>query len=602
MSADSEQTVFRYLRVPEAIAIAGVVLLLIATAFVLTTPPATEYEISLYDSYPPFFWGCVIGSLFAGSLLIFTSVGNPNERSWVFGTLLMLATDALLLLMPLIRGYIMYGDADPLTHLGYVQDIVNTGNTGANIYPLAHLLVFATADATGLDTMTLAMLTPVFFSAVYFGGMIYLLFQVADSRRGFLLGLPFVLLPILGYSHLLFRPFDFSILLVPVVLYLFFKSQRHPTPAIRAVLVLTLLSMLLYHPLTAVFVTGIFMLYYIARYIPRVKTIYRSPTSAFGLSLAVIVSWYSNFPGVILRFDTIYRVLFGSESNDAPVQAYAQTAQEATPALLDIIRFITFRFGTELILFTLGGGLFGIALLLSVKKRYALDTRTTVMGAVVGLFGAVGLVFLVLDLIVTQERPWQVAKIGAVLLLGPMFHICWRYLGQRNQSLTPRSSKPVVTLTVLVLVVLSTLTLYPSPLSGMTNDQVTAMEVEGSHWLTEHETGDKELYHFDIEYRRFHHAEHGVSEGLPFWELFLPPHFNYTTNQYFGQNYESGKYVMINRKGRIFYQETFPDYPQRWKYTPQDFQRFNRDRTVDRPYDNGDLRIYLANGTRAQGA
>jgi uncharacterized membrane protein YecN with MAPEG domain len=600
MTEDSERVGFVHSRASGAIAVVGVLLLVISTAIVLTTPPATEYEISLYESYPAPFWGCVIGTLFAGALLIFGSIGDPDERSWVLGTVLMLATDALLLLMPLIRGYVMYGDADPLTHLGYVQDIVNTGATGANIYPLAHLLVFATADATGLEAMTLAMLTPVFFSAVYFGGMIYLLFQVADSRRGFLLGLPFVLLPILGYSHLLFRPFDFSILLIPVVLYLFLKSQRHPTPAIRAVLVLTLLSLLLYHPLTAVFVTGIFMLYYVVQYVPRIRTIYRSPTSSFGLSLAIIVSWYSNFPGVILRFDTIYRVLFGTEASDAPVQAYAQTAEEATPALIDIVRFITFRFGTELVLFVLGGGLFGVALLLSFGKRYELDTRTTVMGAVVGVFGIVGLLFLLLDLIVTQERPWQVAKIGSVLLLGPLFHIFWSRHKQRTLSLAG-STKSVATATVLILVVLSTLTLYPSPLSGMTNDQVTAMEVEGSQWLTEHETGDKELYHFDIEYRRFHHAEHGVSEGLPFWEQFLPPHFNYTTTRYFGQNYDSGKYVMINRKGRIFYQETFPDYPQRWKYTSQDFQRFNRDRTVDRSYDNGDLRIYLANGTSAQG-
>ena len=601
MSERSTRTWLPRSRASRAIAAVGVLLLVVSTAIVLTTPPATEYEISLYESYPAPFWGCVIGALFTGALLIFGSIGDPDDQSWVLGTVLMLATDAMLLLMPLIRGYVMYGDADPLTHLGYVQDIVNTGATGANIYPLAHLLVVATADATGLEAMTLAMLIPVVFSAVYFGGMIYLLFQVADSRQGFLLGLPFVLLPILGYSHLLFRPFDFSILLIPVVLYLFFKSQRYPTPAIRAVLVLTLLSLLLYHPLTAVFVTGIFMLYYVVQYVPRIRTIYRSPTSSFGLSLAIIVSWYSNFPGVILRFDTIYRVLFGTDSGDAPVQAYAQTAQDATPALIDIVRFITFRFGTELVLFGLGGGLFGLAFLLSFRKRYELDMRTTVMGAVMGVFGIMGLSFLLLDLIVTQERPWQVAKIGAVLMLGPLIHILWNRHGQHSQSL-PRSATSVVTVTLLILVVLSTLTVYPSPLSGMTNDQVTAMEVEGSQWLTEHKTGDKELYHFDIEYRRFHHAEHGVSVGLPFWEKFLPAHFNYTTNRYFGQNYGSDKYVIINRKGRIFYQKTFPDYPQRWKYTSQDFQRFNRDRTVDRSYDNGDLRIYQANGTGAPGA
>ncbi|MDQ2074384.1 hypothetical protein RBH20_17740 [Haloarcula sp. H-GB4] len=602
MSENSEQTVFTHSRTTEAIAVVGVLLLLISTAIVVISPQATEYEISLYDSYPASFWGCIIGSLFAGSLLIFRSVGNPNERSWVFGASLMLATDALLLLMPLIRGYVMYGDADPLTHLGYVQDIVNTGTTGANIYPLAHLLVLATADATGLKAMTLAMLTPVIFSAVYFGGMVSLLFQVTDSRRGFLLGLPFVLLPILGYSHLLFRPFDFSILLIPVVLYLFFKSQRNPAPAIRAILVLSLVGILLYHPLTAVFVTGIFLLYYTVQYSPKIQTIYQSPTSAFGFSLAVIAGWYSNFPGVILRFDTIYRVLFGSGSNDAPVQAYAQTAQEATPSLIDIVQFITFRFGTEMVLFGLGGGLFGVALLLGLKKRYALDTRTATMGTVVCVFGSVGLLFLLLDLIVTQERPWQVAKIGAVVLLGPLFHIIKSRLGRPNQSLLAHSAKQTVTLALLILVVLSTLTLFPSPLSGMTNDQVTAMEVEGSQWLTEHETGNRELYHFDIEYRRFHHAEHGVRKGLPFWEVFLPAHFNYTTTKYFGQNYGSDKYIMINRKGRIFYQETYPDYPQRWKYTSQDFQRFNRDRTVDRSYDNGDVRIYLANGTRIRGA
>ncbi len=130
MSENSEQTVFTHSRTTGAIAVVGVLLLSISTAIAVISPPATEYEISLYESYPTSFWGCIIGSLFSGSLLIFRSIGNSNERSWVFGTSLMLATDALLLLMPLIRGYVMYGDADPLTHLGYVQDIVNTGTTG----------------------------------------------------------------------------------------------------------------------------------------------------------------------------------------------------------------------------------------------------------------------------------------------------------------------------------------------------------------------------------------------------------------------------------------------------------------------------------------
>lgn len=588
----------------EGVALIGVVLLLLAVAIVIVIPPANQYEISLYDTYPGYFWALVVGALFAGLFAIVLSASRSEDRSWVFGLLIVLVTYSMLLLMPYIRGYQMYGDGDALTHLGYVKEIATSGGIEGNIYPPTHLLVLVLEDATGANPMTIAMLIPIVFSGLYFGAMFYLLDHLFDGRDQFLLGLPFAILPVLGRVHLGYRPYDLSIMFIPLVVYLFVKSQRSPTPPVRVVFVLSLVALLLYHPLTALFVIGVFLLYIVGKRLPRVRKQYVTPTNVLSLSAAIFVTWYSNFSAIILRFDRIYEVLFGLNEGDPPVDAYVQTIEEASPALIDLLRVMTFRYGVEFVLFGLGSVYIGLTLLLWLREEYVPDTHTPMFALTLLLFSVGGVFFLVTDLIVSPERPFQIAKIGAVVLVGQLFYLVWPHdeSTSRSRISTPqsRSFRPrfysVLTVAMLFLVVLSVFSLYPSPLVSLSNPQVTEMNLEGSAWVAEHETAAETLSVFGFDYHRHFEALYGTETAKPFSVRPIPNHFNYTENQYLGQSYTNDTYITISRRGRVIYPNAFPDYSEHWRFTPEDFNRLERDPTTARVYDNGDYTQYLVDG------
>ncbi|MXR52988.1 hypothetical protein GRX03_15420 [Halovenus sp. WSH3] len=574
----------------------GLGCLLAAVGIVLQTPDPTQYEISIYEGYPGHFWLLLVGAFVLGGLTIVASAAVPEDRTWVFGTALLLLTNALFLLLPLVRGYMLYGHADPMSHIGYVRDIVSSGSVGDNIYPPMHLLVMAVSEATGADLFTIGLAVPLVFAAVYFVGMYYVLVYLFDSRRRVLFGLPFVLLPILGDAHVSLRPYDLSLLFLPVVFYLFFKSQRSPTPSTRIAFVVALVTLLLYHPLTALFLVGIFSLYFVARIVPGIDDRYSTPTNFISLSAVIFLAWYSNFTGIITRFNSAYYTLFGPETGEAPVDTYAATAEEASPPLIDILREAIALYGVAFSVFTLGFLFLAVGSILFVRRRYSPTSYTVMLGATLAVFSFGGLCFLLVDLIVPPSRPFQIAKIGAVVLAGQLFYlladrVSWPTVGSRT------GVRLFFLVAIVVLAGLSVVTFYPSPYGTADNPQVTEMELSGSEWITTHGNTDNQLGGIELSHRRFHHAQNGVDAPLPFSRAVIPARFNYTERPSLGASYSEDAYLTVTRRGRILYPELFPGYRDDWRYTPSDFARLERDRTVDRIYDNGDYNQYRIRGT-----
>ena len=127
------------------------------------------------------------------------------------------------------------------------------------------------------------------------------------------------------------------------------------------------------------------------------------------------------------------------------------------------------------------------------------------------------------------------------------------------------------------------------------------MELDGTEWLMTHPGAANSFVEFDMVYQRFYHAHNGVEP-----QAFRggtgtrdpPPHFNYTTYDTLGESFENDQYMIITRKGRIVYPQSFAGYEEFWRFTPSDFDRLEHDTTVGRIYDNGDVELYLVDGVR----
>lgn len=585
----------------KAIALAGTALLWPVVALLLVVPPADGYEASIYGAYPWYFWACVVGAFFAGAVVVVRSAlfGGSTDRSWTAGLALMLVVDAILVLLPLVRGYPVYGRADTLTHVGIVRDLADAGVDGPGvIYPNTHAVVQTLTYATGIDPLYLVGIVAPAVSLIYFGGIYLLVGHLFERRRRRLLGYAFVAAPVAGTAHVVTVPFGVSVLLVPFVLYLFVKEQRTNAPSVRAALIPVLVAFVLYHPLTTLFLVAALVLYLLARRVRRFGGEWTGPTTAVSFTVAVFGAWYFSFVGIILRFRGIFETLLGVEEGETQLETYSETVSSTSPDLIDLVRVAAFRYGAEAWLTGLGTVFVVVALYLWWRGEYSPTVPDATFVAVFLTFTAAAVAFLVNDFIVGWGRPLVFQRLFAVVLAAGLFYLLWRRAG------TDRRRKAVVLslyAALFVLAFLTVLSVFPSLQATELNDQVTEMELDGTEWVFERRNEELHADEFGIRQHRFHDAHYGFEATDPTirQEGTAPPaHFNYTEHETLGASYERDTYLLLNRKGRVAYPAQFPDYREHWQYTPEDFQRLERDRTVTRLYDNGEFETYLIDGNR----
>ncbi|OYR41428.1 hypothetical protein [Halorubrum sp. Eb13] len=583
----------------EKAALFGVALLIIAVAIAIVVPPAERYEISIYGAYPFYFWICLVGAMLVGALVILGSAVQSTGRSWIFGLCLILISNALLLSLPFVRGYYMYFRGDPLSHIGYALDIVNSGEVFGNIYPLTHLLAVTLSTATGWELRTVAMFLPLVLSVLYFGAMFYLLARLFECRQQILLVLPFTMLPVMGRAHTEFRPFGFAVLLLTLVLYLFVASQRTSAIGFRVAFVVTLVSIILYHPLVGIFTIGIFAIWFLSRYIPRVHTSDLTPTNVVSISAVIFFTWYSNFTGIILRFDFVYESIFGLGGGNSPADNYTQTVNEASPPLIDIVRVAVFRLGIEFLLFALGFAFIAAMTYILWKGRSNVGTFIFAFAMALAVFSLGGLAFLLVDLIVPHERPFQIGKIFATILVGRLFYVLLKQIEWPLYESKIRKSVGVILIVTLILLTgLSVSGAHLSPVEAESNHQITEMQFSSAAWMAEHDTTADTYLEASFSYYRYSHALYGLRTGPEDTPSFQrsPDHFNYDVDTFMGSNYTNNHYLLISHRARIFYPEIYPRFQENWRFTPEEFDRLEQDRTVTRTYDNGDQTQYLIEG------
>jgi len=215
------------------------VLLYIALIFIVFSlviiskiPPAEGYEFSIYDAYPWYFWFFVIMSFFIGQLIIIKNATSENwSNSWVFGFVTILVTEAILLFLPIVRGYLIYGRGDALTHVGHIKDILNSGHVSpSNIYPVEHILATTIHGITNIDLGTLTIVIPVILFLLFVFWYALFIFQVFERKLAMFI-LPISALPLFGTGTTYYVPSMLSFYFIPFVLYCLAQVQRTMSPA-----------------------------------------------------------------------------------------------------------------------------------------------------------------------------------------------------------------------------------------------------------------------------------------------------------------------------------------------------------------------------------
>ncbi|WP_262176613.1 hypothetical protein [Haloarcula laminariae] len=581
------------------LAAGGFALLFALTAVLATTPEAAGYEPSIYGAYPWYFWALAVAALLVGNVVVVRSARSGTD-DWRFGLLLVVAVVGVLVFLPYFRGYAMFGRADVLSHVGFLRDIQRTGRVSpGNIYPNSHLLVLSLAYATGLEPGTMLMSLAGIGSLFSVLSFVALVNAVFDRRRA-LLSVPFAAALVAAQSV----PYVFSVLLVPFVLYLFVMERRTQAVGVRAALGLALFGLVIYHPITVLFLVLFLVVYGTARFLhargvlasaePVTGPVGATPVSQ--LVVAVFAVWYLDFPKIVKRFGIVFETLAAPGGSGSSAASYSETVAQYSPSMVDIGRIAALRYGESAILLTLGG-CYALAVLVATLRSRTSGTvfRSTFVGSL-GLFTALSALFFLVDLLVGFGRPLVYAELFGAVLAGSFVY----FLAERTGTRT--AVYGLLYVTVAVLVATSTMGLYISPLTVGQNQQVTEAELSGSGWYIENRDAGDGLAEFGTETHRFRDAIYGretyadgqvVTSGTDR----IPRHFGYTGNDTLGASYGSDKYLVLTAAGRTFYGSVYPDYREFWKYEQSDFDRLERDPTVSSVYDNGEYDVYRVNAT-----
>ncbi|WP_049888037.1 hypothetical protein [Natrinema sp. J7-2] len=578
---------------------------------VLTTPPATGYESSIHDAYPPQAW-VGFGLALVGSLvLLFRSV-TTGRPGWRYGVGTLASVYAVFFALPLFRGYYVYGTpmSDAFYHFGIVRDVLETGAVPETGYPATHVLYTTLTTITGVPIRVLQpVVTFCFF--LLFVGSCFLLGLSFFGRRGGLATLGAATPLVFASHHLMTLPWLFALPFLPLSLALAHRwSGRRCSSRTGLVGVAFVcgIALVFYHPVTAL-VTVLALVVYVGvvaapslrRRLPRRRA---EAKAAAGRAYAVPVRyplvlgiagilWYlsiSHFTHFLERMVT--------NDIDGGAASYASTAQRTSYSTWELVwEFLVLEWGTVLVYAGLGAAIAAVILGRVLRGRDSRLERLCVAqyGAGVGVaaffFGS-----QVLSRNVVRINNYTV--IGAILLLG----LAIIGLVSYRDAADDRWKRWGVTtilgglcVTVIVVALLAGAVAYED------DRHVTHATMAGAEWHHEnHDSGiDTRAFRMSEQLQRYFEGTTGADpddrqfhRSLESYQL--PTGLGYDEHGSVGDVYETETYLVTKTADIAWARNRPPDRRAEIDhYTAADLARLRADPAAHRIYSNGDVSVWL---------
>ena len=588
----------------------GFISIILSSIIVLVTPSASGYEISLYDAYPPVFWLLLILSLSSGIILMVDQAFFKKiTHIWMTGPILIIISNLFILLLPVIRGYIIFGRDDPLTHIGYINDILSTGyftkvGFGANHYPADHILAVDLVYLTGLKPSTIVMIVPVIFFLIFIVSMYAFARELSLSDGQALLICAFSSLPLFKMATVIFVPSNQTFFLTPIIFFLYFKFRKpasHVTPIFLALLPF-LLILPFYHPGegTILFITIILIheCAYIFYNIVKKNTLNITHDDVLKsikywvmpITILVIaeIAWFVQFP----TFAHVTRFIVESMQS-SPVNDFSMRSVEII-SMFSVSQSIQIFFNMwgQLVIYLLIGSFSliitwkAVFLEKHVRSEQFIFSVVFLFSILLVVVAFVGNVYLPLSRVVK----WAIFSAG---ILGGLTLYSLYINGER----VVKNIIPFLIITALVLsTVFCVYNTFYSPIVRVPNQQVTDVEVDGMSWFFNNRIESLPIDEEGIEHIRFFQMLYGrstVTSNIR-TDARAPVHFGYLEHETLGKSFHGeDRYLIITNLGRINFPSIIPEFEELWLFTPDDYYKLDYgDSTVCRIYYNGNLCVH----------
>lgn len=578
-------------------------LLLSVLIIIFSTPPADSYEFSIYGAYPLYFWFLLLLSIILGMLSAILSILNNSLRKyWILGFLAEITAVSLVLFLPLIRGYYIYGSGDILTHIGYMLDIESSGVIGRNHYPILHILGNSLHETTTLSYGTITLMIPAFFSVTSILFWYILGKEIMQNLEEIVILMLIAALPIYGVMNSLFTPNHQAFLLIPLILYGLIKYQKTKDKKIGLLLIILIILLAIIHPLIAIMVILVLFLMVMSdilfSWVCHDNTGSNNILKFAFIMIVIFSSWSTYLIMIVNVLKPLTASLLGTDEIKSELISKFDLISTVDIDIYYLINLGLLTYGIHLILSLIT--LFSIAFLFCLHFKNNAKIRRFQFFAIVCFiaFCVSGtIVFLKLDLF-GMKRIMNFSLIFSLLIISSTIFIMFDKF--RNSTCIKKSM--ILTTTVIILIILvylSIFSLHLSPITKQSHQQVTEGNYIGMKKFFETRDSKIPILEYGVSQMRYYDSIFGRNfpgTNIRYGEITQPiDHFGYNVSHDLGSNYDGEQYLILTKEGRGFYENMYPEFPNKWRFKNKDFQMLELDESVQRIYSNKNLTIYQIN-------
>jgi len=570
--------------------------LLIAAALLLIDrySPATGYELSIYSSLPAAAWICLIGALAGGTaIVVHQAFAGSRSRYWLLAFILLLFVTCIALLLPVFKGYYLYGSADTGGHIKWAGEIVARGRFWeGDQYPVTHILIAQLTQASGISSNMIGKGIPAFFSLL-FTIFSYLLASSVMPKKGPALLTAASVALFFNYYHVCVYPQILSIMMLPLLFYLYFKSSGHASTPFRVGFVTLLFLFPYFHPAPAAVLVASLLGAEIARAAwkirePKSIATVEDATERISLEPTLIASvafltWISA-QGIFAK--TIWNTLgwLAGEIETIPrVDEVENLFQTAGLSVGDQVVLALKMYGDNLVYLSLSM----VALLIIARASLAKRTEVKSLSILSIPFLVSGPVWVLIFAITLQVTMGRLLGSNVMMWAMPVFAAFGLY-----QLFAKWKTGGFVTVTGILVVAsaIGGLGVYHSPYILQGSWHVTEQDVLGTEWF---------LTRAHTQSQRKEYANLGVPFMSP-GRVYIPDHFGYHRQQTLGGSLnQDALFVLTERTKQTVMDPLLQKHrisDPRIKLVATDFQRLEQDATVSRLYSAGEFEVLRVAG------
>jgi len=571
----------------------------------LNTPPASGYEISIYNAYSSFFWFLFILTIILGIGLTIYFVAR-SVCLWKYSLPVILLADTVVLFLPTIRNYAFCanGGSDIFAHLARSKSILNTGQIlGSDYYPAMHILMTTVDQLSLLDPAILAAIISFVFFILYVLSLFTLGRAVfKDSKAAALLatvGTPLLF----SFGHYAFYPFLFALFLFPLIFYLIRKIEGlENRGAYYTCFIILSFFIVFCHPMiTLILLLILGILYGYSKIGSKSRLGFSSGFNILNMIAIVGITfafWYINFKSITRMGESVISALLGINDSDTILTSNLDMINQSGASLFRVIEAFIKIYGPVAIYFV-------IALLITIyliktfiiKRKFSHEMSYVALFLLSIAFGAALTLgyFVVFELI----RAASFVIIMATIVCGIGLYILYKNTG------TPDRKNILTLITVVVLCtvsIFSVFNVYHSPWTLSPGVHMTEMEKSGIDWFLTKNNELSAIFFNDDNLRTYPTYFQEVHE-IPVQQLRvikngIPSHFGYGQNMYLSQSVNisanHNSYIVTGEKIR-HNDLAYPAEMQsdRKHFSEEDFFRLNHDPTVNKLYVNHELEFWM---------